>query len=64
MANKEHEFVTDTMNSQLLADSSGFNIRMKLTRKDIDKLLNGKKLVIFDGYEYCTILEAEQDEKR
>ena len=55
----EHEFVTDIENSELLVDSSGFNIRMKLTRKDIDKLLNGETLVIFDGYEYCTILEVE-----
>ena len=59
MANEEYEFVSDTMNSQLLADSSGFNIRMKLTRKDIERLLNGETLVIFDGYEYCTILEVE-----
>lgn len=55
----EHEFVADTMNSQLLSDSSGFNIRMKLTIEDIVKLLNGEKLVIYDGYEYCTILEVQ-----
>lgn len=55
----EYELVTDIQNSVLLDYSYGYNIHIKLKRRDIVSLLNGEKLVIFDGYEYCTILEVK-----
>ena len=59
MEKPEYEFVTNIQTSTLLDKSYGYNIQMELTIADIVKLLNGEKLVIYDGYEYCTILEVK-----